>query len=673
LTEIVGGAGSMGLAYSYHIIPNWPVPLTFWLKEPDSFYYGLRQGNNYFFAFLDTNGSGEWEPGKPAAIAEQNLRAPAGSGKGLSGHYIGWHENDLTFGLSLPRHGYPRIMWANAVDPVTGLQRDTIVQISRTTTPTANLLNTITIRAPRNYLHEGDILMDNSSRGGTGLDWGFGGNSGLANEYTIVAYDATTFVPNSLANVPLASTQITYSYPQRGSPAATPTITEPLNNAVMQRSEMEFKWDMPKQATGFQLVIWQGTAAAPTAGTTVYNSGILPPLSYLRRIYTGDTIGCAFTPEFYANQLIANTTYSWMVYTFTPTQGQSAYNPPTAVQAAGASSRGTFRVTPTLGSHSETFSINLNVSFFTPNIGASTRTVFVEAFRNAGFTGMPAARETFTFAGNEVRPVRRNVTLAGLDSKQSYYVRAYVRTNNGVGGDGDAPRQIYDPWGYVCEPLRGDWRYDPMRIGDIRPVLQPYELKIYATDINGNKIPDIDTRDGGVFSPAEGGLLGGDFSPMEFEALLNMVGDVADTTGSGLPDSLEANLGIGNNSSNGSLSPGLLEDLGLVPADPFRLVISGMDKGSIQWALGTEDTPGPFEPMGLGGKPGFSPLSSSKAFKSQVLYVVERTDKLGAETNWKPVKAFFTTAPLGSVELPVDATKSSGFYRIKLIELPKKK
>jgi hypothetical protein len=237
---------------------------------------------------------------------------------------------------------------------------------------------------------------------------------------------------------------------------------------------------MPARATAFELVIRKGS-------TVVYKSGVLPPSVRRREIHNPDIVTCAFTPDIYANQLISRGPYEWQVYAFTPTIAngdvQHGMNSSGVINAADASEPQAFNITNMLGEHAGSFNINVDLAFFTPD--SQPRDIYVEAFTNAAFAGHPAARTVATITA--ARPALANATLYGLDSEEAYYVRAYVRANP---ADGDAPRQPYDPWGYVCEPPRDDRRYDPLRITDTQPA-PTYWLPMYATDINNNRVADI--------------------------------------------------------------------------------------------------------------------------------------------------------------------------------------
>jgi len=145
--------------------------------------------------------------------------------------------------------------------------------------------------------------------------------------------------------------------------------------------------------------------------------------------------------------LLPGVEYTWKVYVFTPTA--SALGSPAAPQhgmtrggvinPANSSEEQKFKVTPTLGKHAGSFNIEVKLAYFTPD--GAARTVFLEAHTNAAFAGVPAARTICQMDAN--RPANLTATLFGLDSKQDYYVCAYVRSNPGDGtpldpGDGIA-------------------------------------------------------------------------------------------------------------------------------------------------------------------------------------------------------------------------------------------
>ena len=281
-------------------------------------------------------------------------------------------------------------------------------------------------------------------------------------------------------------------FPQPNSPRLKPVAVSPVAGAIVERSALEFRWQMPASATAFELVIWKGA-------DIVYASGVRPPPGLRRAMFRHDINTCAFTPELYANMLLPGVEYTWKVYVFTPTA--SALGSPAAPQhgmtrggvinPANSSEEQKFKVTPTLGKHAGSFNIEVKLAYFTPD--GAARTVFLEAHTNAAFAGVPAARTICQMDAN--RPANLTATLFGLDSKQDYYVCAYVRSNPGDGtpqdpGDGIALRQSTDPWGYVCAPERDGMRYEPMRITETLPA-PTYRLPMYATDTNNNRTADI--------------------------------------------------------------------------------------------------------------------------------------------------------------------------------------
>jgi len=386
--------------------------------------------------------------------------------------------------------------------------------------------------------------------------------------------------------------------------------------------------------------------------------------------------------------------YTWQVYVFTPTEStlnltggpqhgmtrSGAINPANSSAAQPFKVSGVFTTCDPCGNCGTTtpgdpcllyilptgsFNISVDLGFFTPNTGA--RTVFVEAFKNAAFSGRPAAR-TITSIGAG-RPAYQHAVLHGLDNKQGYYVRAYVRANEGDGtplepGDGIALRKRYDPWGYLCEPEKNGWRYDPRRVTDINPP-PVYWLPMYATDINNNRVADINE-----IAKVEATLGFSVQAPAMMGLLASWSGDTTDTTGSGLPDALEQLLGLGNHTTGNAISAQLREDLGLGKDDTLQLVIHNMPKTTsggmtVEWALGIDASPGKTG--------GFKPLSTfglPREINGEVLYALERTDSL-TKPDWKVDQWRTSTKTEGGFTFEINSSKSkSGFYRVKMVEFP---
>jgi len=505
----------------------WPAPLLLRLATPDSPLHNLRQGGNYFFAFLDTNGNGQWEDGKPAGLAEQNTRSAAGGseggfmdleetgtwtdipgkGNGLSPANIGWHENRLDFCLTDMRMGFPR--WRFQDGPVLNCT-GTVVTIERIGV-NEKYLYEIFIKAPRNHIHEGDILRAVAEQAtyktGHGLDWGYvGSESALMGFYLLSAY-CWPFSQPYLTNSPILPYpkyfltpdnlinihEIIMGYPRWVTDALKPTSVYPVAGSIFDRSEMEFRWVSPWCATCFELVIRKGT-------DIVYASGVLPvPVRCDNRFQIKNDattpgefrfVNCAFSPCFGANVLAPGVEYKWQIYVFTPTVSNSSGLPGTqhgmrkngTINYAHKTDPQPFRVTPRLGMHAGTFNIDLDLAYFTPD--GEARDVHVEAFDNAAFAGSPVARTVCQI--DATRPAKGSATLKGLDSLRGHYVRAFVRADS---ADGIKPCQPYDPMGYVCAPERDGVLYEPLRITDTRPA-PTYRIPIYGTDINNNRVAD---------------------------------------------------------------------------------------------------------------------------------------------------------------------------------------
>lgn len=101
----------------------------------------LREGNHWAFAFIDRAGTGEWDPGDPAGLAQ---------GQPIN---VSWGDiPTVTFGLTDELPGYPRFKW----DPIDGVNTYT-VQVSKVSSDGAPIVMKVTNRI-RNYIHENDYL-----------------------------------------------------------------------------------------------------------------------------------------------------------------------------------------------------------------------------------------------------------------------------------------------------------------------------------------------------------------------------------------------------------------------------------------------------------------------------------------------------------------------------------
>jgi len=99
----------------------------------------LREGDVWFFAFIDADSSGVYDTTKPACVATYGRTS------------ISWGHNIVRFIFSDEAFGYARLQWAST--PPTGI----LVTITRPGDPTAVTCFQKRIFG-RNYIHEGDFL-----------------------------------------------------------------------------------------------------------------------------------------------------------------------------------------------------------------------------------------------------------------------------------------------------------------------------------------------------------------------------------------------------------------------------------------------------------------------------------------------------------------------------------
>lgn len=220
----------------------------------------LRSGYNRFFGFIDLDGDNEYDAGEPCGLSTQRPTLVNVNGANV--------EIAMTDDL----WGFPRISWgteigSSTVDTETdaegeAVEAETTVETADTPevteydvviiNPTGSS-NTITIRAPRTWLHEGDII----NAGLKGIP--FGSSTEPYVEYQVWAGDVN--VKNGSISWDLGANS------RRDMAIVAPV--EEINGALV-----EFKWQMDHRTQGVKIVIKN------SAGTTVYNDIILLPVRH---------------------------------------------------------------------------------------------------------------------------------------------------------------------------------------------------------------------------------------------------------------------------------------------------------------------------------------------------------------------------------------------------------
>jgi hypothetical protein len=228
------------------------------LKTADSGH--VREGTNYFFAFLDLDGNNQWSAGEPCGVAE---------GFAVD---VGWDRQRVNIELTDYRLGYLRMSLANGLrsDDVylrgaagggTGSGQDggqhPRIIVNRLMVDSmasfSNVLDKTMVNA-RDYLHEGDFMADNK----LALDWGL---LGVANPHqrTSAVYEVRRGDPPGEL-ITVFTNKFAYL-------RAKAIATYPVD-AHVYSARPEFRWTMPEGYPAFAIELKKNT----TSGTTVYSA-----------------------------------------------------------------------------------------------------------------------------------------------------------------------------------------------------------------------------------------------------------------------------------------------------------------------------------------------------------------------------------------------------------------
>lgn len=489
---------------SAKLASQWPQELH--LGQPVSGY--VKEGVNYFLAFLDANGSSSWDPGEPMGVA-----TPFATN-------IGWDNNTLKINLTDYTPSSPRISITQMKRDVDGflgasssgssggggtasgtpsMQRVRIRRSSAdmTITPTV-IFDKVLI--DRDYIHEGDYL----AQGGYAFDWNFKGlTTTFGTKYTNFVYDVYVgdgSAVDATTNVKIMSfTNILPAVHY----AATPTA--PIGGATVRSANPTFRWKMPKNAVAdsyaaYCIQIKKGSSS----GAVVWNSGTIRTPLYDRA--SGEYYFEA--PVYMGSVLQPNTLYVWSVaglnarYTLDSVVGTTASLnwsawKPFRMESSVVTVPGYTSLSPVNGS--DYGSVGVTVKYFGPATSLAGRVV-VQAFTTRDFTGNPIAQATGTTAApargmttasylasltNQTDSTSVNAMLYGLPNG-TYYVRAFLDSNtNGV-------HDVWESWGYYNYAGMADNNiYDPRSVAvastGITPVIM---LAVEDCDTDQDFYPD---------------------------------------------------------------------------------------------------------------------------------------------------------------------------------------
>ena len=618
-------------------------PTNVLLSAEDLIYGHLRQGANWFFAWIEKDGSSlasvnggnwpTWTPGEPAAVADFQ----AGTGIG-----IGWGLNEVSFHLAKESLGNPRFSFqvppnGNAAIVAKAADRqDHRVSIKYNDYSFIGNGKTWTLKWPRVWFHEGDLQVGKTSNYG---------------------------VDNAAANANLANTYDLYVDGEVGGPVTNwftkssleaPTLESPIGYGIVYRARPRFRFRLPEEATEFQF--------------TLTGNGV----SYSRRFPAPARTGGAddnVVVFSYPDSLISadGGTYTWTVKAFNA-----------AVSSGGTAAEGKFRMASFAEADATLDCGRINTVVEYPSGWAlknsSTPKFRVEAYRSASFNGQADSCLSISAPGAAV--------LYGLDLVEDYYLMAFIDQNN------NGKRDSWEPWGY-CRDAQASQPFAPKAAKPATSAnARTYEIVIRDPDTDGDLIPDsyeyvlygaskptaflaqsgkteANLRSAAVSASA---AVGGRSAASIVQLIAESFGDA---DGDGLTDLDE--VANGTDAANGDQDGDGVADgddralFGSQKAitEPQALSMTGINigaDGNIELDWNWDNIPAAEKATGLR-------RAAAASAPEGLKYVIEATDSL-VNPEWKKIADTDALSPESGLTIPADSLSETGarFFRVKLVK-----
>ena len=489
--------------FSADTLDTWPMTATI---STNCLVYGhLRQGPNWFFAWMDMGGAAAgdsgnsssgsssssssssldnwptWNDSEPAAIADNQL----------DGIDIGFDLNEITFHLTDKAESFARFSWADeaAKNPGDGM----FVEVFYS----GNRVFRRTIKWPRTWLHEGDIISWNNEN--SGLSGSARKNFGLGALGDVSASDTTRRIftvdltPQSMNEMYEFGYMANYceisNWMHTASALATPELYGPINREIVSTARPEFRFSLDPEFTEFRFRLIRRNDESGTWSddnqVTIYDSRILAPGRFWNDATSRRDLVILKSPVAQSDVYGGNASfergrvYQWAVNAYSPAlkSGTSTvigyFTTATAAGTGGtlvSSGKGVIYADVTYPS-----GLALNTARAS---GVPTPIIRVQAFRSKSFNGLPDASLRVTSTGL--------CKIAGLEDGQDYYIRAYIEQNGG------STRDDWESWGYYRAGNGTANPFIPVAVTArmLSSSSSPYSIVIQDCDTDNDLLPD---------------------------------------------------------------------------------------------------------------------------------------------------------------------------------------
>lgn len=683
-------------------------PITVTLTKDDVIYGHLRQGKNWFFAWIEIDGSymnpwigypvggsqhgvnsiqaqgtshadwPTWTKNEPAAVADYQ------AGGGID---IGWDYNPVVFHLSDMARGYIRINFAEgeatAAFATDGENHNVVVKSAGG----SSTMFSKTLKWPRVWLHEGDMQSGRTKE--------YGVTSGAINSQL-----AASTYPVYVSPIGPTGSQLFGSATNWFTTTLTaPTLVSPVDYSVVYSARPEFQFVLPAEATEFQMTIAKD-------GTTIYDARLPAP----NRTALPDQ-GLTTTPtSSYKRDLIwtppasvafeAGATYTWTM---------TAYN--VANKNGGGAASGTFAMATDEQYAMRPVYGRITAKVIYPTGWAyennATPKVRLGVYRSASFNGDPDALVELDPAADEkeaafgANVMTAQTVVNGLShSVPGYYIMAYVDL------DGDGERDVWEPWGYLRSAM-SDAPFKPVSVtAPLYPSDIVNEIVLRDPDTDNDLIPDavewlLYGESKGEDFLAQSGTSEADAVALRGAAATTMLGTpgaklayaalrqarianaYGDADGDGIPDAQEIDVGLSaftNDTDGDGIDDG--DEVTLfggykAAKNGQTLVITGIDThddGSVTFEWGWENAPeesaatitATAAQQGESSQ-GILRTAAASAPVTGLRYVIEASDTL-VNPQWREVKRIDAETGAESGGTLPESTTGSMFFRVRLVK-----